>query len=178
MLEVEAKYKVLSKDAVKIIEGILTRQGFILMGTFHEEDTYYNHPCRNFRETDEALRLRRRIGGNYRSIRLTYKGPRKITMNIKSREEHEVSVEDYDTAHTILVKLGFHPVVSIVKDRTIYRKDRCEVTIDRLKPSNEIFMEIECDAQTIHEIASMMKDLVEPEPRTYLEIVMEEKLND
>jgi adenylate cyclase class 2 len=52
------------------------RENFKLIRKEYHEDTYFRHPCRDFAETDEALRIRiRRFNGHFEAF-LTYKGPR------------------------------------------------------------------------------------------------------
>jgi len=68
-----------------------------------EEDIYLNHPCRDFGETDEALRIRRDVEG----IRVTYKG-RKIDPETKTREEIKIEVDDFDKTLKLFEKLSVH----------------------------------------------------------------------
>ncbi|MFN9040839.1 MAG: class IV adenylate cyclase, partial [Planctomyces sp.] len=85
-----------------------------------EQDEYFNHPARDFRQTDEALRIRR-IGGE---LILTWKGPRLDALS-KSRRELEVPfdvpADDIDTRlqtlTEILLALGFTHSGSVRKLR-------------------------------------------------------------
>ncbi|RUL88549.1 class IV adenylate cyclase [Tautonia sociabilis] len=87
-----------------------------------QEDIYLAHPSRDFRETDEALRLRRDGSEN----RVTYKGP-KLAGPTKTREELELSYEPGLDAlammERLFVNLGFRPVATIRKRRVGYRLD-------------------------------------------------------
>ncbi|MFN5909679.1 MAG: class IV adenylate cyclase, partial [Planctomyces sp.] len=69
-----------------------------------EQDEYFNHPARDFRQTDEALRIRR-IGGE---LILTWKGPRLDALS-KSRRELEVPfdvpADDIDTRLQTLTEI-------------------------------------------------------------------------
>src|SRR5262245_7404500 len=80
--EIEQKYRCDDLDAVR--EDALSR-GAIAGEVVEQADRYYQHPARDFGETDEAFRLRS-VGD--RSF-LTYKGP-KIDAETKSRIEEEV----------------------------------------------------------------------------------------
>ena len=85
-----------------------------------QEDIYLAHPSRDFRETDEALRLRRDGAEN----RLTYKGP-KLAGPTKTREELELTFDPGPDAlaklERVFVNLGFRPVATVRKVRTPYR---------------------------------------------------------
>ena len=70
-----------------------------------EVDRYFNHPARDFAETDEALRIRRIGPVN----RITYKGPRVDTVT-KTRQELELPLVEGEKSAadwiTLLEKLG------------------------------------------------------------------------
>ncbi|MEQ1826458.1 MAG: CYTH domain-containing protein, partial [Pirellula sp.] len=81
-LEAECKYR--ARDLA------VTRQALIALSAefvCREEqcDTYLRHPSRNFRETDEALRIREIDGKPF----VTYKGPR-LAGPIRIRPEIEL----------------------------------------------------------------------------------------
>ncbi len=45
------------------------RDEFKFIRKEYHEDTYYQHPCRDFSETDEALRIRiRRFNGHFEAL--------------------------------------------------------------------------------------------------------------
>lgn len=79
-------------------------------------DRYFNHPVRDFAQTDEALRIRS-IGDQNR---ITYKGP-KIDATTKTRREIEIAVGDgaatADGLEAILELLGFRPSGVVRKTR-------------------------------------------------------------
>lgn len=106
-------------------------------GSHKEQDLYLNHPCRDFKDTDEALRLRQASG----RVILTYKGP-KIGTAAKTRLEEEVTVDDFDTALAILKNLGFVEFGSVTKMRDIYRLDGMEICLDTVEGVGR-FVEIE-----------------------------------
>ena len=56
MREIEKKAS-LTRSAAQDVIRYLTENGFTELTTVRQEDDYYNHPCRDFRVTDEAVRL-------------------------------------------------------------------------------------------------------------------------
>ncbi len=113
--EVEQKYKVADREA---FFRRLTEQGFTLSHTESNCDEYFRHPSRNFRETDEALRLRR-IDNH---AVMTYKGPKKGG-NVKTRQEIELPIgdEDFEKWSETFQKLGFEVAAQVKKSRQVYR---------------------------------------------------------
>jgi adenylate cyclase class 2 len=72
-----------------------------------EEDTFYQHPQRDFTLTDECLRLRRRRWENGKEEKsLTYKGP-KIDLETKTRKEIEIPICVSEQWEEMLQVLGF-----------------------------------------------------------------------
>lgn len=138
MKEVEAKYRIDCNRLGRIktkIEGMGAR----LVSTRIEEDVYFEHPCRSMLERDEAIRLRRVEDGGSTRLILTYKGPRSGGL-AKSREEVEARVDD--TIILILDRLGFKPVVTVSKRRTIYDLGDLLFFVDEVKGLG-CFVEIE-----------------------------------
>lgn len=84
--------------------------------TCTEDDTYYNGIDRDFRKTDEALRIRSHTQGGRTDTLLTYKGAKQDSVSM-TREELETAAEDADTLRRILSALGFRPVLHVVKKR-------------------------------------------------------------
>ncbi|MBP7736718.1 MAG: class IV adenylate cyclase [Spirochaetes bacterium] len=124
LLEIEIKSYCDDHDAV--IEKARTlgaRRG----KTLRERDLYLNHPGRDFRKTDEALRLRQ-VGDE---VVLTYKGP-KLGAVSKTRREEEVPVGSFEKTLDILTLLGFIPSGTVEKDREIYTLGDIEICIDRV----------------------------------------------
>ena len=79
-----------------------------------QSDLYFQHPCRDFRQTHEALRLRKTDDG----VRITYKGPI-IDSRTKMRRELELPVGrdagDFDQFRELLTILGFVAVRGVEK---------------------------------------------------------------
>jgi len=135
-----------------------------------EEDVYYQHPCRDFLETDEAVRVRATDG---RSKSITYKGPRMGEGSVKRRVEIVVEVSRGDP-HRLLERLGFTPVVRVRKERTYYKLgEGVVVTLDRVEGLG-CFVEVE--GPSPEAIAGVIEDLGivgEYVGKTYAEMVYE-----
>ncbi|MEM0286421.1 MAG: class IV adenylate cyclase, partial [Candidatus Methanomethyliaceae archaeon] len=85
--EIEVKAKIeedLSEKILKIGGKFLSEK--------NQEDIYFEHPCKSFLESDEALRLRIENNKNI----LTFKGKRE-GRDLKIREELEIEVNDSKT---------------------------------------------------------------------------------
>lgn len=172
MREAELKYRVGCGELGRIGEA-LEGLGFKLVESTREEDYYYNHPCRDYATTDEALRVRVKSGGG---VIVTYKGPR-IPSRAKYREEVEVLVGDdgMDRVKLLLSRLGFRVAAVVVKERAYYSNGRLTVSLDRVEGLG-CFVEIESEGPT-DDLAGVARSLGLRESqrvdKTYLELVME-----
>lgn len=129
MLEVEIK------APCKDLEKKLAKLGAKEVGTENHEDIYFNSPYRDFRESDEALRVRK-VNGKYV---LTYKGPR-IDSETKTREEIEIPTEP--EIIEILRNLGFKDAATVRKRRKIFKLKNLIVSLDQVENLGN-FVEIE-----------------------------------
>ena len=86
------------------------------------------------------LRLRR---WGERTV-LTYKGPATMVDGVKSREEHEVELDDADRALRLFAALGFRPVRRYQKRRETWRLGDVEVALDETPMG--CFVEVEGEA--------------------------------
>lgn len=137
MIEVEVKFRI---DNIKEVEEkVEDFAEFIVEKT--ESDIYFNSPWKDFRESDEALRIRKDNEG----VTITYKGP-KIDSRTKSREEVKVNIDDYQSGVQLLKDLGFTPFGEVVKNRKIYELEGATVSVDRVENLGE-FLEIELQAE-------------------------------
>ncbi|MBX3423059.1 MAG: class IV adenylate cyclase [Pirellulaceae bacterium] len=175
--EVELKFHV---DDVAELEQQLARHGFENQQVEKHEDIYLQHPCRDFRATDEAFRLRSVNGQAF----MTYKGPRQPGP-VKTREEIELPVanEGPPAAHWLILleRLGFQPVVPVRKVRHIYQSPIVQgrdvlVTIDAVEQLGN-FAEVEIvvndpskldDARTRIQRLAERLGLQRVEPLSYL----------
>ena len=107
-----------------------SRPGFPIAPAQEEIDVYFAHPARDFAQTDEALRLRRKGDANC----ITYKGP-KIDATTKTRREIELPLapgpESLASWTALLEAVGFRPAGEVRKSR---RKAASPGTAARSKP--------------------------------------------
>lgn len=184
-IEIKAKYTNCSQ---KELEEYLTAHHYVRHHRIIQEDLYYNHPTRNFRITDEALRIRTEGQEDGSSTCcITYKGANRSHTG-QNRSEIETTIADSVKACQILEALGFTPVARVHKDRTEFRKNNITICLDTLDGLGT-YIEIEkliSDAltnepetnstemellQILHEI-----DFIHPqiETATYLELVLKQ----
>ncbi len=156
------------------------RERFKLIRREYHEDTYYQHPCRDFSKTDEALRIRvRRFNGHFEAF-MTYKGP-KLDSVSKTREEIEVPLVDPDKHERILEALGFREVLTVEKIREKYYVEKgITLTLDEVEGLGK-FVEIEALTEKREEVPKLLERLREIlielgvtrfERRSYLELLL------
>ena len=185
MFEVEQKFTIRDLQGV---EQRLLQLGGIAGAKEDHIDTYFNHPCRDFAATNEALRIRRINGKPL----ITYKG-KKDPGPVKVREELEWPLDpgdrDGSSTERLLTLLGFRAVANVEKSRRPYSfsptlagpPSSLLVTIDEVKNLG-FFAEIEAvvaareqipDAK--HQIIALAErlGLRELEPKSYLTMVLE-----
>jgi len=179
VFEVELKFPVADWEALR---RQLEQLGAVWTPPERQRDQYFAHPCRNFAQTNEALRLRT-SGDNHI---LTYKGP-VIDRLTKTRRELETELVSTPVAANVmtetLIALGFQPVRIVEKHRrsaTIRWQDR-DITCawDEVSPLG-MFVEFEivtddagraASADAVLSLAASLK-LGEPERRSYLKLLM------
>ena len=181
--EVEQKYHLRDLEA---FEQSLHSWGAVEGSTEQHADTYYNHPCRDFAETTEALRLRR-----VNTVpMITYKGP-KLPGSIKARRELEWCVGPGDGDGTLteelLESLDFKRLATVRKSRRPFTAHDSEgpfgIVIDEVQHLG-LFAEIEVMVdfegkveparQRIERIAHHL-GLHQPEFQSYLRMVLGRK---
>jgi len=131
MLEVEIKVRVNHNQ----IEEKLEELKATFIKEVKQEDTYFKHPCWNFKDRDEALRIREE--GNI--FFLTFKGP-KLDKKIKVRKEVQLQVEP--EIFELLKDIGFSELKRIRKRRKFYQWKNLKVCLDKVEGLGD-FMEIE-----------------------------------
>jgi adenylate cyclase, class 2 len=132
MIEVEVKARAPKGIAEKIIS-----LGGELMAVENHHDLYFNSPLRDFKESDEALRIRIKEEG----ARLTYKGP-KLDLSTKSRLELTVRIDDARQMEEILNHLGFILSAKVRKRRTKYSYQGAVLALDEVEGLGS-FLEVE-----------------------------------
>ncbi|MDL1899614.1 CYTH domain-containing protein [Anaerolineae bacterium CFX9] len=129
-----------------VVEQRLRSLGAVLKAPrIYERNNRYDDAEKTLMHGHQVLRLR----WDSRA-RLTYKeenGGAVEGSRARSRFEAEVEVSDFDTMHTILLRLGFQPFMVYEKYRTTYTFNEAEVTLDEMPYGN--FVEIEGSAAAI-----------------------------
>jgi adenylate cyclase, class 2 len=183
-IEVEQKFHV--HDPAEI-EARLKVRGIDLSPSKRQVDQYFNHPSRDFAQTDEALRIRQIGDDNY----VTYKGP-KLDQTTKTRREIEVAIaagaEAAGQFSEMLVALGFRPVAEVRKQRRKasieHSGHQIEIVLDDVELVGT-YIELEClaDASAVESskqaIASLSAELGLPESenerKSYLELLLQRR---
>ncbi|MDF1844801.1 MAG: class IV adenylate cyclase [Rubripirellula sp.] len=178
--EVEQKFLVQDPEA---LHQRLIGLGGIPLPTEKHSDTYYNHPCRDFAETQEALRVRRVNGQPF----LTYKGT-KLPGSVKARRELEWSLApgDLDGSQTeeLWKLLGFREVATVTKTRQGFAlaadPSSFTIVIDEVDQLG-VFAEIELIVTGPEEVDAARKRILDlsvqlslniSEPRSYLRMFL------
>jgi adenylate cyclase, class 2 len=178
--EVEMKFPVTDPSA---LESRLTQLGATVGDLRSEVDVYFSHPARDFAQTDEALRIRRKDTSNF----ITYKGP-KIDATTKTRHEIDLALPSGEASaqawSELLNALGF---VSVGEVRKLRRKAKVdwqsnaiEVSLDEVEGLGQ-FVELELIAEQegLDSARSCIASLAEQlglgdsQRRSYLELVIE-----
>ncbi len=178
-IEIEQKYR--AEHSVDL-QNRLKRLGAKFDDSADQVDQYFNHPCRDFAATDEALRLRRIDARNF----VTYKGPKHDTTT-KTRNELEFPLESGEQSASdfceLLRVLGFRPVREVHKVRRTarlkWKGHDVEVSLDEVDGLGQ-FVELEFDTQAenradaIEQLAPLALELglSEVERRSYLELLL------
>lgn len=175
--EVEQKYRV---EQLEMLAERLRERGFELRHTESHRDTYFRHPSRDFRKTDEAFRLRQLNDTSW----VTYKGPR-LDAIVKTRQEIELGLVSEQLAQweQLLGLLGFEALPPVCKQRQVFAGTTpgwqdCQICLDRVEALGD-FAEIELlvhgteaklmeqAQQKVLELAAQL-ELAQAEPRSYL----------
>ncbi len=187
MLEVEQKFRVSDLTEIKnLIESLLTIE---TATSLRQKDTYLLHPVRDFRETDEALRIRETtVDGDpgESSVLITWKGPRidpdASGREFKTRREIELPVgyrpQDAGKLQELLSVLGFGPAGEVVKRRQLltcrWQNWQVEIALDEVQDLGqfaevEIFADegqIESAQQAVSELTQLL-GLTDPITTSY-----------
>jgi adenylate cyclase class 2 len=191
MYEVELKFPVADLPA---LERRLAELAERFYAPVDQVDRYFNHPCRDFAQTDEALRLRHDGDG----VVITWKGPR-IDAATKTRREIELPLfaplpEGGDAAARavrtiaewteLLEALGFRPVATVSKRRRPVHVQWHGMEVDAALDSVAgvgVFLELEIlsSEADVPQARACLESLARelgcgpPERRSYLELLLE-----
>jgi adenylate cyclase class 2 len=185
--EVELKFPVTELPA---LEQRLKLCGAQWHDPIDQVDRYFNHPCRDFASTDEALRLR--LNGD--AVVITWKGPR-IDAGTKTRREIELPLSGrspqgdsaeltIDRWTEILEALGFRPVATVAKRRQPARVHwqgmEVDVALDRVAGVGDYLeLEVQASEAQVPQARACLESLARelgcgnPERRSYLELLLE-----
>ena len=178
-LEVEQKYPVADHAE---LQTRLAALGCIFHAPIEQADLYFAHPARNFKQTDEALRLRR--SGDETCI--TYKGP-KLDPTSKTRREIELPIagaDGYEPYRELLEVLGCHAVMEVRKSRTPgtiqWEEAELEVALDDVAGLGTFIeleivasaTELEAAKQRLTSLAARL-GLTQSERRGYLDLLLQ-----
>ncbi len=175
-IEVEQKHRV--ADAAALMRRLADR-GVTLGAPMIQSDQYFNHPCRDFAQTDEALRIRT-VGDE--SV-VTYKGP-KLDATTKTRRELELPLAvGHAEFGALFVAMGFKPVLVVRKTRRPFElKIRGQMVHGAWDEIDGVgtFVELELTAddaglEEAKRIIASLADELELGPserRSYLELLM------
>ncbi len=177
--EVEQKFPV---EDLAAVEARLREKGAKIGPVIVEVDRYFNHPARDFAQTDEAVRVRRKGQQHF----VTYKGP-KIDTTTKTRREIELPLAGgegtVEAWSEWLTALGFIVVGEVRKQRRrthIEHDGRAvEMTLDEVDGLGE-FVELELitDAEGLDAARACIASLAESlglsqsERRSYLTLLL------
>lgn len=159
--EVEQKYMVEDPPKLRLA---LAQLGFSLIRIEDHADVYFRHPCRDFRASDEAFRLRRLDDQTW----VTYKGKR-LEAAVKTRPETELAVHtgDYEQWTYVLQQLGFSPLPAVCKKRSVYSNlagseemREFVVTLDKVETLGD-FAEIELLVDDQNQLESAAKKIAQ-----------------
>lgn len=162
MIEVEIKVKISDPNLMR--KKFEENNGIYKLSLDHE-DTYFNMPngLRDFRQTDEALRLRKSIEfhKNFQpksqniNYYITYKG-KKFDNTTKTREEIEIKISEIEEMKRLLKFLGFREVFTVVKKRELYdfmfHGTRIEALIDYIPILEQHFVEVELITESLEDV--------------------------
>lgn len=177
-MEAECKFRVQDPASLRLQ---LNKIGAVFIKLEEHRDTYLRHPSRDFRATNEALRIREIDGEPF----ITYKGPR-LAGPIKIRPEIELPMVSgtADDWLKIWGHLGFVVALTVPKSREVYRFELSSrnviITLDHVEPLG-YFTEIERIVSEPSEIALAQQDiqeigrmlgLTQVEPRSYLGLLL------
>lgn len=170
MIECELKFKVNRLDR---IEDRLKALGASLKDSVLQIDYYFNHPCRDFLNTDEALRIR----FTDKFIEVTYKGPRRKN-GVKSREEIGLKLPKnyFENVLRFFENLGFRKYFVIKKYRRMYSLNDFNICLDDVEGLGkfveiEILGEYEVGREKIIKFAEKLDIKSKPIEKTYLELL-------
>lgn len=154
MLEVELKAALTAEQSVSL-PARLEEMGFTGKSCLRETDIYWNGCDRDFRKTDEALRLRsvEDLHTHTGEALLTYKGPKQDGRS-NTRTEYETSVGSMTVARDLLRALGYQDLFVVEKIRREFSRENITACLDRVTGLGDYLeLEILLEGETGREMA-------------------------
>ena len=193
--DIEVEIKVMVKD-LAALEDFLESYGKLTV-ILQQSDEFYNHPARDFGQTDEALRIREEtiIFSESKQpappLEFTYKGP-KFDRQTKTRIEKTVSflASSHQDMREILKHLEFNLVIRVDKERrqytVVFAETEITLVIDEIDGLDEIFMELEilvkgkesypkAKEKLVRLLETLGYSLENSIPTSYMELLLEKK---
>lgn len=139
----ETEIKIAISD-LNVMRERLKTVGATRRGERFEINAFFDTADHALKSGGNGLRLRsmRDASGQTRNV-ITYKGPAAGDA-VRSREEIEFSIGDFDAARTLLARLGYVATIAFEKRRETWELGGCLVELDEL-PRLGTFLEIEGD---------------------------------
>lgn len=136
MLEIEAKFYVAKPDAMRAT--VLAAGATLKKERVFEKNILFDNDQGELRRKGSVLRLRQDA-----QVRLTYKGipAEAVQSQVRVREEVEMAVSDFDSAETLLQRIGYHPQMTYEKYRETFQLGDIEIVLDKLPYGH--FIELE-----------------------------------
>jgi adenylate cyclase, class 2 len=171
-VEIEAKLKV---EQLAPYSQLLEQLGAQLRGSYRQLDTFYDRPGNELLQAGSGLRLRQEQQQNNCKNILCFKGPAQKS-NYKHREEIEVEVNDTNQVSILLDRLGYKPILTVEKKRTVWNFNNCLVCLDEVNGLGN-FLEIEGQTEDdINTVAAKLKlDQHEHIPLSYAQMISQRK---
>jgi predicted adenylyl cyclase CyaB len=165
MEEIEIKFAV--KDT-KVVAEKLRKLGFRIAVGRHAENNYlFDDSTGSLKKAGKLLRVRKTPS----SQTVTFKGPISETSKLKHREEIECKIEKAETMIRILEETGFTIRTEYSKYRTVFEKERFNVSLDETEAGNFIEVEGPSDEEITQlglQLGYSEQDFVR---RTYAELI-------
>jgi predicted adenylyl cyclase CyaB len=165
MEEIEIKFRV--KDTKSVTEK-LRKLGFkVAVGRHLEKNYLFDDGSANLQRAGRLLRVRKTPS----SQTVTFKGPILATSKLKHREEIECRVENAETMIRILEEVGFNVRTEYSKYRTVFEKDRFNISLDETEAGNYLEVEGPSDEEITRlgaQLGYSEQDFVR---RTYAELI-------
>ena len=139
--EVEVKFLVADLNAVR--RRLVTAGAVLGAPRVYERNVRFDTADERLLARQALLRLRQDS-----RVRLTYKGlpAQDVASEAKTREEIELTIEEFDRMALIFDRLGFHAVQAYEKYRTTFHLGDVEVVLDEMPFG--LFVELEGASDT------------------------------